>query len=797
MNETRAPQATSKEQDGAGKEVKTSARKWMFRLAAMVFVPLLLLAGVEVLLRLVGYGYPTSFLLKTTIQGEEYFVPNEKFGFRFFPPAIARTPTPFRIRAQKPSGTFRICLFGESAALGDPDPSYGVARYLEVLLNEKFPGTRFEVVCAAMTAINSHALLPIARDMTRCDADLWLIYMGNNEMIGPYGASTVFGSRAPPLWVVRLSLAVQSTRLGQLLADGIGKLRGGCSAPLAWGGMKMFKEHELRSDDAARARASANFGRNLRDIVRVALRHRVPVVVSTVASNLKDCPPFASLHALSLKPEQLEAWARAYEPGKVEAEKNNDQTALQEFLKAAEIDPQFAELQFRLGTCYLKLNKLDEARSCFVRARDLDALAFRSDSRLEGVVRYVSQGFAGKRVYLVETARLLAERSPQGIPGEQWFYEHVHFNFDGNYQLARIFAEEIGTHLPAELTTIAKTGWADQPECEKRLAITPWDQHRLWQVNYSRVSEPPFTEQMNDASRARKYIRRLEEIQQTMNAEAQEAARALYERAVAARPEDPFLRGNFCQFLDSIGDLPRAIEQERKLHELLPAFPGPLHKLGVLSARQGNITEATNYFGAALRLRPDYVPALNELGLAWAHQQKLAEAENCFARAERLNRGYAETYLNRGFVKQSTGRMEQASEDYHRAAQLQAEGPAAHFERGVTMAMAHQRSEAIKAFQNAVWMNPAFWQARYLLGVELAGQEKVDEAAAQFREVIRLRPDLAKAHFNLGVAMGKQRKIDDALNEFRATVRLSPTNEAARKYIDSLEALRNRAAPQH
>ena len=45
--------------------------------------------------------------------------------------------------------------------MGDPDPTFGAWRYLQVLLRERFPGTDFEVVCVAMTAINSHAILPL------------------------------------------------------------------------------------------------------------------------------------------------------------------------------------------------------------------------------------------------------------------------------------------------------------------------------------------------------------------------------------------------------------------------------------------------------------------------------------------------------------------------------------------------------------------------------------------------------------------------------------------------------------
>ena len=70
---------------------------------------------------------------------------------------------------------------------------------LESLLSLRHPGTRFEVVNAAMTAINSHVILPIARDCARADGDIWVLYMGNNEVVGPFGAGTVFGPATPPL----------------------------------------------------------------------------------------------------------------------------------------------------------------------------------------------------------------------------------------------------------------------------------------------------------------------------------------------------------------------------------------------------------------------------------------------------------------------------------------------------------------------------------------------------------------------------------------------------------------------
>jgi len=91
-------------------------------------VPLLLLCLIECGLRIAGIGHPTSFLVRKQVRRQTMLVDNPWFGLRFFPPALARSPSPVCIPAKKPPGTFRIFLFGESAALGDPRPAYGVGR---------------------------------------------------------------------------------------------------------------------------------------------------------------------------------------------------------------------------------------------------------------------------------------------------------------------------------------------------------------------------------------------------------------------------------------------------------------------------------------------------------------------------------------------------------------------------------------------------------------------------------------------------------------------------------------------
>lgn len=762
------------------------------RLSAMSLVLLVVLGALESALRLIGYGYPTSYFLRSSIDGRDYFVPNARFGLRFFPPALARTPLPLRMAAEKSTNSYRIFLFGESAAQGDPDPTFGFGRYLEVLLRDRFPGTDFEVVCVAMTAINSHVILPIARECARRQGDLWLVYMGNNEMVGPFGAGTVFGPQAPGLALIRASLALKTTKTGQWLDRVIGNLHRGASGRKSWGGMKMFTEHQLRYDDASRLRVYGHFQRNLEDILRAGAAAGAPVILSTVASNLKDCGPFGSLHAATLDETQRAAWDNAFQAGQALEASGACQSALGFYAQAAQIDPQLAELQFRLGTCHLAMSNLDQARRDFELARDYDALAFRADTRLNQIIKETAGRHTGRGVYSLDAAEVLAQHSRQGIPGQELFYEHVHLNFEGNYLLARAFAETAARLLPSTIAARDKGAWASGETCDLRLAATIWDRRRLWSNNFRRLFEPPFTSQPDHALRVKVYQAKLDDITARMNAETPEMSRDIYKKALAAAPQDYYLHGNFSEFLDAIDDLPQAIAEQERVRELLPGEPVPYYKIGRFLLRQGKFDEALDSVSRALAISADFPQALNEKGLLLANRQKTAEAAACFTRALRANPDYSETYVNLGFMEQTQGNLAQALGRYEEAARLEVQGPAAFFYQGVGQAAQHQRNDAIESFRQAIQLRPGFWQANYLLGVELAAQDKVEEARAQFAETVRCRPDYARAHVNLGVALAKQGKLDSALGEFQTALHLNPANKLAQQHIAMIQTLKNR-----
>ncbi len=598
--------------DAIRDQTRSSGRRRWMRLAAATLVPLLLLGVLELGLRLAGFGYSTRLFLPRTIGGEKFLIPNDKFTHRFFPPALARAPLSGRMAAQKPEGTYRIFLLGESAAYGDPDPSFGVGRYLEALLEARYPQTDFEVVCAAITAINSHVILPIARECARHDGDLWVVYMGNNEMIGPFGAGTVFGEKAPRLAFVRTVLALKTTRVGQLVDQMVAGIRGGSSAPESWDGINMFSKNQLRYDDPKRLRAYENFRTNLADILSIGKNAGVPVVLSTVAVNLRDCSPFASLHAAALNPARLAEWDRLFKEGMALEAGGSFQAALDVYAKAAAIDSDFAELQFRMGTCQLALKDHVSALKSFELARDQDALAVRADTRIN---RIITEAVQPGSALGVDAVQEFSRHAPDGIPGKELFYEHVHFTMAGNELLARLLAAKVVGQLPASITA----NGGELPEeieaeaCKRRLAATVWDQKRVWDVALGRISGAPFTSQSSHPRNLQYCKDRMKEVDSRTTPQSPVQDQKMYEAALAANPDDTLVRWNYAQFYERTGRLPEAAKQGILICERLPHASWPLYFTGSVMARLGKMREAADYLQRALRITPDFPTARMEL----------------------------------------------------------------------------------------------------------------------------------------------------------------------------------------
>ncbi|HEY6228514.1 MAG TPA: tetratricopeptide repeat protein [Verrucomicrobiae bacterium] len=717
-----------------------------------ILVAVVLFAAVfgvaEVALRIAGYGYETSFFRKTTIAGNECWVENTKFGFRFFPREIARVPSPVIFPVHKGSNTFRIFLLGESAALGDPEPAFGVGRFLKALLEQRFPEMKFEVIPAAMTAINSHALLPIARECARMDGDLWIVYMGNNEFVGPFGASTVFGAKAPPRWLVRANLALKATRVGQALDALQDKMAKGKTAK-EWGSLKMFAQGELAMDDPRRSRVYENFKKNFEEILSVGKRAGVPVIASSVVVNLKDCAPFASLHPNRFSDTQKAEWEAKWAVAKRGLGATNLEQAIGGLRDALQSDPTYAEASFQLGRCYLASSNQNAALMQFEFGRDHDALPFRADSMINTTIKDAAT-IAG--VKFVDAAKLIDEK----IPGEELLYEHVHLNFEGNYRLAKIFGEEAIAAAPGRLKKTDGKEWASFDDCSRWLALNEWDERRVYEEVGRRMMQAPFAQQSNHTNQVKTVREKLAEIRTRMTAARLAEVKEWYAEALKRDASDYYVRGNFAKLLEDNNDVRGAVAQWEEVRNIMPHEPVAYFNEGKLLGQVGEYDRAMTNLARALEISPQLVEAMDE----------------------------------EGKVLLRAGRAEEALKVLQKLAEMRPNNSRVRVGMAEALARLNRRAEATRQLEMAVELQPTNWEARYLLGVELATQNKIKEAREQFEEVVRLRPDYALAHLNLGVALAKEQRLREAAAEFQQTLRLEPTNARARGFLDQLSAVR-------
>jgi len=521
----------------------------------------------------------------------------------------------------------------------------------------------------------------------------------------------------------------------------------------------MFLDQQMPPNDPRKKRIYHNFTENLADILRAGRKAGVPIILSSVACNLKACAPFASLHGSNVAGSGIGAWESEYAAGITNAERGEMEQAMRHFQAAAELSPEFAEGQFRLGECLLGITNIEAARPAFGRARDLDSLPFRADAKINGIIAEAARRSSDPGVTYLDAQQALAATVPYGIPGRETFYEHVHLTFDGNYRLARALAAKVAAFLPEAVLGNQKGDWPGPGVCAERLGLTDWNRRTALEEIARRVAEAPFTQQATHRRQVEELTADMAACSRRMQPSAVTDARALYENALRKTPRDHWLHHNYAEFLLAIGDLAGATKQMEIVREIVPQNHAAYLQLGRLLARQHKFGEARQRLEEALALRPDVADVYLELGQVLSQQGELDEALTQYAAARPLYPNVARICL------------------------LEAE----------ILNKQNKRGEAIERVREAIHLRPAYWEAYERLGMELALDGDFAGARAQFDQVVRLRPDYADGHLNLGIALARLGRFEEALAEFQNTLRLEPRNARAREFITMIEQMKSRS----
>ncbi|MEM1181218.1 MAG: tetratricopeptide repeat protein [Acidobacteriota bacterium] len=714
-------------------------RLWLFRILAVGLVPLAFLC-LEAALRLLGVGASTDFL----IPGEDgQLRSNPRFSERFFPRTLARPPVPFTLESPKPADVVRLFVVGGSAARGTPEPAFGVSRVLEALLELSYPDRRFEVVNAAITAINSHVALPIVEDVVdRGEADLILVYLGNNEVVGPFGAASVLGDFSPSRGAIRLGLTLRQSRGVQLLDHWLKP-----EPPRdGWRGMEMFLGQTVAAEDPRLGAVYSHFADNLEAMARAAARRETPLIFSTVAVNLRHQAPFASLPAADA------GFAETLERGRQELARGDAAGAVE---VAESLLPQYAaraDVHFLHGSALAALGQVDGARAHLERARDLDALRFRADTGINDRLRAAAEA---TEVPLVDAAEAFSE----SLAGRRFFLEHVHLRFEGNLALARLFAaataETLGLGAPSTAAVTA-------PAVARHLALTPEDALAIEEDMLELVRRPPFAESLDALTARHAHIERLRRLASTPQARQQ--VEAIYAARLGRQPDDLTSRRRRAEIFERWGETARALEDRRRLAEDRPDL---------------------------LPLRRAYAIALSKAGQNEAAVQQIEDAMEDRGLGARIR---AELAVDLGGLHEAAGRLGDAAHHYRRAQELDPASPLPPFNLAMLAAQRGQLNRAVEGFEGVTREHPSFAPAWQNLGVAFEKKGNVEAAERSFRAEMDARPDAAGGAHRLGRLLLARGHVEGAAEAFTEAIRRQIDHAPSYFRLADLQLAAGRAA---
>ena len=708
-----------------------------------------MLVLIESGLRIAEYGTPTGFTVEDEIKGRQVRVDNRRFSWQFFPRKIARPSEPLVIPRDKSPNTYRIFVLGASAAKGDPDAAFSFGRILEFMLKDRYPGVLFEVHNTAITAINSHVVLEIAGDCARWDSDLFVVYLGNNEVVGPFGAGTVFSPMLSNRSAIRASIGVRQLKTGQLLGNAMrlaGQPEGG---PKTWLGMEMFLDNQIRKDDPGMETVYSHFRRNLEDICRIAREAGAHTILSNVGVNLRDCAPLASQHRPSLTAGDTETWETHYQAAIRDERAERWTEAIETYLEAEQIDNQYADLHYRLGRAYWNTGNFEEARRRFAAALEYDTLRFRADREINRIIQETAAAKgAVNGVHFVDAVQALAAGSPHNTAGRELFFEHVHLNFLGNYIVAKTVFKTVAELLPQWIKGKEDTrrDLLTEADCMDRLVYTTYDRYHSESDMLSRIQQPPFTNRLDNLQQQKHIQNQLELLTRFEEPEERKRALARYEQAVREDPSDWRFRYNFARLLDVYDEQQQRVVQLTSLLQSIPHYPLAWMQRGDAVSAQGAYREAITSYQEALRLQPENTAAHADIGIAQDRLGNAATAQDHFDIAVKDN---PQDFLL--FVKLAQ----------HKASLKK-----------------HQ--EAIAYFQHALRIDSK--SGDVLNGIAFAHFQlgHFEKAVAHYRKALEFIPDQAGTYNNLGNALVSMEKEDEAIENFSKALLLAPEDSVIR-----------------
>ncbi|MCH7990525.1 MAG: hypothetical protein IID46_15395, partial [Planctomycetes bacterium] len=350
---------------------------------------------------------------------------------------------------EKPANGFRVFCLGGSTVRGRPyQTETAFPQWIQIELAARDAERSYEVINCGGVSYASYRLVSVLREVLQYKPDMIVLATGHNEFLEDRTYQSLKGRSAFRIWIENRFDSLHTMKLAKNLLT---------SYSSSSGKRTNYRENTELSekvvprldsesgyasyhrDDLWQQQVLEQFDDSLRTMVDLCDAADVPLILVNLGSNLRDCPPFKSEHKPGLSPAAESNWQTWFDRAS-NSEANDLQQALKQYQQAERIDSEYALLSYRIARCLDRLGRQNEAKEYFLRAKDLDICPLRMLEKTHTIIKSIAKE---TKTPLVDVRSLLEALSSHGIPGNQWYLDHVHPTIGGHQQIATALVKQM------------------------------------------------------------------------------------------------------------------------------------------------------------------------------------------------------------------------------------------------------------------------------------------------------------------------------------------------------------------
>ena len=420
------------------------------------------------------------------------------------------------------------------------------------------------------------------------------------------------------------------------------------------------------------------------------------------------------------------------------AVRDNYNPAIEDFNKAIELNPNYAEAYSNRGLVYAKKGDYDRAIEDLNKAIELDP---------NYAEAYNNRGIAFEGEGDYDRAIANYTKAIQLNPDYAVAYNNRGIAYDrkGEHDLAIEDYSEAIKLKPNYANAYNNRGNAYRNKCNYDSAIN--DLNMAIQLNSK------FTEAYNNRGIA--YDKKDE----------YDLAIEDYNEAIKLNPALALVFNNRGNTYYKKGCFTQAIKDLTKATKLDPNYAEAYFNRGNIYLGKGEVNQSIEDYTTAIELRPNYADAYYNRGNAYLGKRDYDCAIKDYTIVIKFKPKFAEPYVNRGLAYRMLGRPDLAIKDYNMTIKLDPGDADVYNNRGVIYLHGSDFDRAIQDFNMALQLKPDLVSVYVNRGLAYLSKNEVNQAIDDYDTVLRLDPKLAPAYYNRGLARLQLREWERAKSD--------------------------------